>query len=79
MLKVTGPLWRRQIEAEMLMSCLKHLAANLSQLHKLNHAATLGQTMPRQMSSIQGKQTCLTLHSDLVSSHHSSCLVCRHV
>ena len=55
MLKVTGPLWRRQIGAEMLMSCSKHLAANLSQLHKLNHAATLSETMP---GSIQGKQTC---------------------
>ena len=45
MLKVTASLWRSQIEAEMLMSCMKHLAANLSQLHKLNHAATLGKTM----------------------------------
>ena len=55
------PFWRCQIEAEMLVSCLKHLAANVSQLHKLNHVATLGTTMPRQMSSIQGKPTCLML------------------
>ena len=46
----------------MLVSCLKHLAADLSHLHKLKHAATLSKTMPRQMCSIQGKQTCLMLH-----------------
>ena len=41
---------------------MKHLAAQLPELHRLNHAATLGKTMPRQMSSIQGEQTCLVQH-----------------
>ena len=53
------PFWRCQIPAVMLMSCMKHLAAKLPELHRLHHAATLGKTMPRQMSSIQGEQTCL--------------------
>ena len=48
------------IPAEMLMSCMD-LAAKLPMLHRLHLAATLGKTMPRRMSSIQGKETCLVL------------------
>ena len=64
------PFWRCQIPAVMLMSCMKHLAAKLPELHRLNHAATLGKTMPRQMSSIQGEQTCLVQHPFI----HDLCL-----
>ena len=46
----------------MLLSCM-HLAAKLRELHRLNLAATLSQSIPRQMSSIQGKQTCLVQQS----------------
>ena len=57
-----APFWECQIPAVMLMSC-KHLAARLRELHKLHLVATLGKTMPRQMSSIQGKQTYLVQQS----------------
>ena len=46
----------------MLLSCM-HLAAKLRELHRLHLAATLSQSIPRQMSSIQGKQTCLVQQS----------------
>ena len=41
---------------------MRHLAQKLTKLHRLNHAATLGKTMPRQMSSIPGKQTWCSNH-----------------
>ena len=53
-LKVTDPFWRCQIPAVMLTSCI-HLAAKLRELHRVHLVATLGMTMPRQRSSIQGK------------------------
>ena len=56
MLNVTGPFWRCQIPGVMLMTYMQ-LAAKLPKLPRLHHAATLGNTMPRQMSSIQGKHT----------------------
>ena len=40
-----------------------HLAADLPMLHGLQLAATLGKTMPRQMSSIQGKQNYMAQQS----------------
>ena len=56
------PLCRCQIPAVMLVSCM-HLAAKLRELHKLHLVATLSKTMPRQMSSMQGKQTYLVQQS----------------
>ncbi len=48
-----------KIKAGMLMSCMKHLAAKLSKLHRLHQGDTLGTTMLRQMSGMQGKLTYL--------------------
>ena len=69
----------------MLMSCMKHIAAKLPELQRLHFAATLGKTMPRQMSSIQGKQADLAQQSCHSASflaqaqQHNSCFVCRKI
>ena len=46
----------------MLVVYMSHLA-KLTMLHRLNHAATLGTTMPRLIHSIQGKQSHLVQQS----------------
>ena len=58
---------RCQIPTVMPMSCMKHLAAKLPELQGLHLAASLGKTMPRKMSSMQGKQP--TWHSSHVIQH----------
>ena len=47
----------------MLLSCMQHLAAKVPELQRLHLAVTLGKTMPRQISSIQGKRSYLAQQS----------------
>ena len=54
----------------MLMSCMKHLAAKLPELHRLHLAAALGTIVFRQMGSIQGTHTYLMQGSHVIQ-HHS--------